>query len=121
VEQGAIPPFIVITTNRERTLPSAFVRRCVVLRMELPNEDDDLLALLVRRGTAHSDLSEDILKNAANMLIKDRKECSKPPKPGQAEYLDLLRAVEEQKDSGFTPDQLLDMARPYLLQKSRLV
>ena len=121
VEKGAVPPFIVITTNRERSLPAAFVRRCVVLRMELPKEDNELLALLVRRGAAHSDLPEDIRQKAAEMLLEDRQDCPKPPRPGQAEYLDLLRAVEEQKDSGFSPDELLDMARPYLLQKSRLV
>ncbi len=121
VESEAVPPFIVITTNRERTLPVAFVRRCVVLRMELPEEEDALLALLIRRGSAHSSLKKSIQKKAAIMLIEDRKAVSKPPRPGQAEYLDLLRAVEQQATRGFSPDELLDMARPYLLQKSRLV
>ena len=121
VGEGAVPPFIVITTNRERTLPAAFVRRCVVLRMELPEEEDALLTLLVLRGSAHSSLPEDILQKAAEMLLEDRKAVNKPPRPGQAEYLDLLRAVEEQAGGEFSPDQLLDMARPYLLQKSRLV
>jgi MoxR-like ATPase len=119
--EDGVPPFIVITTNRERTLPAAFVRRCVVLRMALPDEEDALRTLLVQRGAAHSSLPEHILNKAATMLIQDRQDCPKPPKPGQAEYLDLLRAVEEQQDSGFSPDALLDMARPYLLQKSRLV
>ncbi|MCI5146031.1 MAG: MoxR family ATPase [Candidatus Electrothrix sp. AR3] len=121
VEKGAVPPFIVITTNRERTLPAAFVRRCVVLRMELPEEEDALFALLSRRGAAHSSLPEDILQKAAEMLLEDRKAVSKPPRPGQAEYLDLLRAVEEQEGRGSSPDELLDIARPYLLQKSKSV
>ena len=89
--------------------------------MELPEEEDALLTLLVQRGSAHSSLPEDILQKAAEMLLEDRKAVNKPPRPGQAEYLDLLRAVEEQAGGEFSPDQLLDMARPYLLQKSRLV
>jgi MoxR-like ATPase len=33
---GGAPPFVLITTNEERALPNAFVRRCLVLRLDLP-------------------------------------------------------------------------------------
>lgn len=121
VRQGNVPPFIVITSNRERSLPAAFVRRCVVLHMRLPDEDAKLRDFLFKRGQAHSGLPENILKTAADMLLKDRKATKKPPRPGQAEYLDLLRAVEEQASNDLTHEQLLDMVSPYLLKKSESV
>ena len=32
------PPLVIITTNEERVLPNAFVRRCLVLRLKLPDD-----------------------------------------------------------------------------------
>lgn len=32
-------PLVIITTNRERPLPKPFLRRCIVLKLEAPNED----------------------------------------------------------------------------------
>lgn len=106
-------PHIVITTNRERSLPDAFIRRCVVLSMELPE-----LPELVKRGRAHCSLPLDILEKAADMLIKDREATDRHPRPGQAEYFDLLRAVEEQGKHGWSHSELLEMVRPYLFHKS---
>lgn len=91
-------PLIVITTNEERTLPNAFLRRCLVLMLKVPSEDDELIAYLTERGRAHfgEATSDEVLQEAARQLAKDRKEAAKDPhnpKPGQAEYLDLVRAV----------------------------
>lgn len=121
VRAGPMPPFVVITSNRERGLPDAFVRRCVVMRMELPENDDELRKLLVKRGRARSGLPEEVLGQAADLLIKDRKASSKAPHPGQAEYLDLLRAVEEQLTEGRTAEQLLEQVEPYLLRKTESI
>lgn len=92
-------PLIVITTNEERVLPDAFLRRCFVLHLELPSKDAELTDLLRKRGRAHvpaETLSDEALAKAIEMLIKDRKkvrdERGKCP-PGQAEFLDLIRAV----------------------------
>jgi MoxR-like ATPase len=121
VSAGEIAPCIVITSNRERSLPDAFVRRCVVLRMQLPENEKALLDLLVERGRAHSELPEAILERAAGMLIEDRKATKRPPLPGQAEYLDLLRAVEEQSGCGLPHEELLAMASPYLMKKGESI
>lgn len=92
-------PLIIITTNEERRLPDAFVRRCFVLKMQLPAERDQLMAHLLERGRAHfPDAEEDLLDKAAKMLVDDRDSAKKSglfPLPGQAEYFDLLRAVRE--------------------------
>ena len=95
--KSAMPPLVIITTNEERELPPAFVRRCLVLNMDLPNDDRVLEALLVARGKLHfgEQCEENILHLAAQQLITDRqaaKDKGVVP-PGQAEYLDMLRAL----------------------------
>ncbi|MDG4597527.1 MAG: MoxR family ATPase [Candidatus Contendobacter sp.] len=94
---GVPPPLVVITTNEERELPSAFLRRCMVLRLELPKEQDALVAWLVKRGEKHfgKDCAESIRIKVANKLFEDRDRAIQRGlyKPGQAEYLDILRAL----------------------------
>lgn len=97
VRMAAEPaPLVILTTNEERTLPDAFLRRCLVLHLGLPEKDAELRAALVQRGRAHfEDAAPAVLAQAAELLAKDRaavKAQGQMP-PGCAEYLDLLRAV----------------------------
>jgi MoxR-like ATPase len=90
-------PLVVITTNEERELPNAFIRRCLVLYLNLPEEGQALIQWLCERGRVHfeNQCSEKVRQQAAQQLVKDRDEARKLslPAPGQAEYLDILRAV----------------------------
>lgn len=91
-------PLVIITTNEERTLPDAFVRRCLVLHLALPKDPDRLIRKLVSRGKVlFRDLaSDELLQTAAELLAQDRAEAQRRhwrPLPGQAEYLDLVRSV----------------------------
>ncbi len=91
-------PLVLVTTNEARALPDAFLRRCLVLQLTLPEERLELIGHLKARGGAHVDASEAVLQRAAELTADDRatvKERGLAP-PGQAEYLDLLRAVVEQ-------------------------
>jgi MoxR-like ATPase len=104
-------PLVVVTTNEERELPAPFLRRCWVLHLALPKEEDVLKSFLINRGKVHFDTGyeknlpgyADVLAEAADRLIADRRDASAGGlhKPGQAEYLDLCRAVftiaDEQK------------------------
>ena len=120
VKVAGVAPLIVITTNRERALPDAFVRRCVLLKMELPPDKAGLRTLLIQRGAAHTRLSRSILKKAADLFIKDRDQAKRDKArycPGQAEYLDLLRVIEEMGGHGYSQQELLDMASPFVLRK----
>lgn len=125
-------PLIVITTNEERILPDAFVRRCVVLHVVLPDvakQKVPFMALMQQRGKAHfPNLDEAVLKKAAEILVEDRAfaiEKKLQPKPGQAEYLDLLRAVEKNaasnEDSAAAVKEkqlrLLDEVANYIMRK----
>jgi len=100
------PPLVVITTNEERELPAAFLRRCVVLSLE---PSTNYKEWLVNRGMAHfgelrtdqglrpGRLSVELLNLAADQLVSDRSliKGAGLPLPGLAEYLDLLYALLE--------------------------
>ena len=90
VEAGTPAPVIIITTNEERDLPPAFLRRCVELAM--PGFDR---ARLVEIAQAHFPALDPTLATAAaDMVLQfamqgDRRDAN------PAEYLDLLRACQE--------------------------
>ena len=50
VEVRGEPPLVVITTNEERVLPNAFLRRCLVLELKLPRDDPGLIEHLIGAG-----------------------------------------------------------------------
>jgi len=91
---------LVITTNRERDLPPAFVRRCVVHQLSSPDEDR-----LVEIAEAHAkagghELSpgeRELCAAVAVRLVALRKEAERSESwsPGTAEYLDAVRACLE--------------------------
>lgn len=116
------PPLIVVTTNEERSLPDAFLRRCLVLHMKVPEREKDLIAWLTRRGRAHFDeeqADDDLLAAAARMLADDRVEIRRQglSPPGGAEYLDLLRAVVHLGTSLDERRKLLDQVAQFTLKK----
>lgn len=92
-------PLVIMTTNEERAMPDAFLRRCIVLHLELPHETEKLVAELVVRGRAHFGKTADaVLFEAAKQLAGDREKHRQQDlaPPGLAEYIDLVRAVTEQ-------------------------
>jgi MoxR-like ATPase len=97
----ALPPLVVITSNGERTLPTAFVRRCVV--MELPGFDRDRLLqiaaahfpdedIATRFPSAGTEIRDQVLDELMKVVPKD---LQGRPAIGTAEYLDVLRACLE--------------------------
>lgn len=93
-------PLIVITTNEERELPAAFVRRCVVLNLAPPEGETEFVAWLQERAKVHATLAEldaEVLAEAARQVLADRRAAAEAgfPKVGLAEYLDLLTALAE--------------------------
>lgn len=117
-------PLVVITTNEERALPDAFIRRCLVLFLELPKPGDALIKFLVQRGRAHFPAAApEVLAEAAKQLDADRQQAIKDqrlPLPGQAEYLDLVRAVLElAPDDPARQVRTLKSVAPYVVQKLR--
>jgi MoxR-like ATPase len=114
-------PLVIITTNEERTLPDAFLRRCLVLVLALPEGVAALADHLVARGQAHFPRADEtILREAAQQVIQDRSTALQRqwrPLPGQAEYLDLVRAVLELAATADEQRALLGTIGRYVLQK----
>jgi len=88
---------IVITTNKERDLPSAFVRRCVVHGLPSPG-----VPMLVTIAEAHAAAGEqelspsqrELCTEVASRLVELQEKAGNSDRwsPGTAEYLDAVRA-----------------------------
>jgi len=88
---------VVVTTNEERALPQAFLRRCVIFALPEPTRDW-LIAVardhVLTSGGEFAGRVEKLAEELADELIKTRKapdrQAARPP--STAEYLDALRA-----------------------------
>ena len=86
-------PFVVITSNVERQLPDAFLRRCVFFHIRFP-EKDDLKKILVDRFGEEAPFCD----QAIDVFIHLRevaREAKLTKQPGTAELLDWGRALSE--------------------------
>lgn len=92
IEAKAVP-LVIVCSNEERSLPDAFLRRCVTLWLPEPTQE-----WLTRVATAHfSDPGDaSLVAVAVGGLMKLREDAkarhAKPP--STAELLDLLRAAK---------------------------
>jgi MoxR-like ATPase len=96
VPKGRKAPLVIITTNEERAVPDAFLRRCLVLHLELPKDRAELLQYVLPRATLHlPKIDATVARAAAERLADDREEARRLglAEPGLAELIDLLRAV----------------------------
>lgn len=105
---------IIITTNEERELPTAFVRRCFVHTLKMENDAN----WLIERGKLHFDgkIDESVYQLAATLLLEDRSKASQGRyPPGLAEYIDLLKALSNVDKA--LQENLLKQISPYALRK----
>ncbi len=74
IERGLVKckefPFVVITSNGEKDLPPAFLRRCLRLDIDLP--DEDKLARIVKEKLTDSDQFEDDVKELLEKFLDER-------------------------------------------------
>ena len=114
-------PLIILTSNAERVLPLQFVKRCLVLRMMLPQSKEELMHFLVRQGHARfAELDQHVLERAAEYIVRDRVyaiDHKNPVVPGLAEYLDLLRAVLQSANTIDEQLELLEMTARFTTQR----
>lgn len=115
-------PLVMLTTNEDRPLPPAFLRRCFVLNMDPP---EDIRKWLVDRAHAvHESADRDWLGKIADAVLKDRKQADElrlEPLPGLAEYLDLLRVlIGDGTPGGEALEQKLATLRNFVLVKHRV-
>ena len=86
-------PVVVITSNSEKDLPEAFLRRCVYYHIEFP-EKEDLKDILRSRLDGLVDISDSFLDGAIDMLYEVRKHRDSMQKvPGTSEFIEWLLAL----------------------------
>jgi MoxR-like ATPase len=98
VQAGTAFPLVLLTTNEERSLPAAFLRRCLVLQLSPPLREEDFRPWVLARAQAHfPGLSPEVHQQALDLLWADRQDCRELnlPAPGLAEHLDLLRVLSQ--------------------------
>ncbi|MBP8806151.1 MAG: MoxR family ATPase [Kofleriaceae bacterium] len=108
------PLLVVFTTNEERALPDAFLRRCLVLHLTLPDGPAALTKELIRRGCAHFPDRDavGVLERAAQIIVKARQELavSVSSPPGVAEYIDLVDAAIRLDKDGALLEEIAEFA-----------
>ena len=88
---------LVITTNQERDLPTAFVRRCVVRRLQPPDAPALVTIAEAHQRAGGQELSSQdrkLCRAVADRLVALRENAQNSDRwtPGTAEYLDAVRA-----------------------------
>ncbi|MCM1254032.1 MAG: MoxR family ATPase [Clostridium sp.] len=83
-------PIVIITSNAEKELPDAFLRRCIFHYIDFPNEE--LMAEIVK--THYPDVEEKLLKDAMEVFywIRSIKDIRK--KPSTSELIDWINALQ---------------------------
>ena len=83
-------PIVIITSNAEKELPDAFLRRCIFHYIAFP--DRELMDEIVR--THFDKVDENILQEAMDVfyLIRDEKSIKK--KPSTSELIDWVNALQ---------------------------
>ena len=83
-------PIVIITSNAEKELPDAFLRRCVFHYIEFP--DKELMADIVR--VHYPDISEKLLTQVLEAFYKIRNLPQIKKKPSTSEIIDWIQALQ---------------------------
>ena len=83
-------PIVIITSNAEKELPDAFLRRCIFHYIDFPKAD--LMAEIVRTHFPH--IEENLLKNAMEVFYWIRGIRDVRKKPSTSELIDWLNALQ---------------------------
>ncbi|MGI9344887.1 MAG: AAA family ATPase [Gammaproteobacteria bacterium] len=82
-------PIIVITSNNEKELPDAFLRRCFFHYIEFP--DSETMAKII--AVHHPELKKQIVKHALDVFFDIRKVPGLKKKPSTSELIDWLKLL----------------------------
>jgi MoxR-like ATPase len=108
------PVLMVLTTNRERTMPQAFLRRCVTLELDDPTPEwlTSIADQRYSKKDVHSRLASEV------MALRGDAKRSGVRQPSTAEYLDAVTAAAR-LEASLSGDDWTEIKRA-LLWKSEL-
>lgn len=92
-------PIVIITSNAEKELPDAFLRRCIFHYIDFP--DRELMAEIVK--THYPNVEENLLKNAMDVFYEIRTIRDIRKKPSTSELIDWINALQI---GGISADQI---------------
>src|SRR5689334_13209840 len=84
-------PIVIITSNNEKELPDAFLRRCVFHYIQFP--DRELMTQIVR--VHHPDVTDRVLDHALEMFFGLRATPKLRKKPSTSELIDWIMALKK--------------------------
>ncbi len=82
-------PIIIITSNNEKELPDAFLRRCFFHYIKFPDRDTMTEIIKVH----HPDIKSTLLKDAMDVFFKIRDVPGIKKKPSTSELIDWLKLI----------------------------
>jgi MoxR-like ATPase len=83
-------PIVIITSNAEKELPDAFLRRCIFHYIDFPNAD--LMEEIIR--THYPDVEENLMKSAMQVFYDIRSLRDVRKKPSTSELIDWINALQ---------------------------
>lgn len=87
--KALLRPVVIITSNNEKELPDAFLRRCFFHYIQFPDRDTmaDIIAV------HHPDIKKDLVKEAMEIFFDVRKVPGLKKKPSTSELIDWLKLL----------------------------
>lgn len=99
-------PIVIITSNAEKELPDAFLRRCIFHYIDFP--DKELMAEIVK--THYPNVEENLLQNAMDVFYAIRSMRDVRKKPSTSELIDWINALQ----LGGIPADTLKSSLPFV-------
>jgi MoxR-like ATPase len=111
--KAAVRPLVIITSNAEKELPDAFLRRCIFHYIDFP--DAEMMEKIVRVHFDH--LDDKLLQQALEIFYAVRALRGLQKKPSTSELIDWVQALQ----IGGIPAQRIEKDMPFagvLLKKN---
>ncbi|TWU04655.1 AAA family ATPase [Stieleria varia] len=89
--QATVPPIVIITSNDEKELPNAFLRRCLFHYIDFP--DADQLTQILETHTQQLDVAQGLIRSAVACFEKIRDAGQFRKEPGTSELLDWVHIL----------------------------
>lgn len=97
--KAAVRPLVIITSNAEKELPDAFLRRCIFHYIDFP--DAEMMEKIVR--VHFDDLDDRLLKQALESFYAVRALRGLQKKPSTSELIDWVQALQI---GGIAPERI---------------
>lgn len=93
-------PVLILTSNSEKNLPDAFLRRCAFYHIPFPERKERLLEILAKKGLYDANRNKALISGAVDFFLGLRTEAGLRRKPATAE---LIAWVEFLHGLGINP------------------